>query len=110
MPVAVAFCYASAQALAVWIPHWCSAADPFVLKTVMRILLLIILLVAIVLLLRKLQDGRRRKASPSDARPPERMVECAHCGVNHPVSDSVLSQGKHYCSDAHRQASTVRRN
>ena len=35
----------------------------------------------------------------------ERMVECAHCGVNQPVSESILANHRYYCCAAHvRQA------
>ncbi|TMQ77975.1 hypothetical protein ACCUM_2426 [Candidatus Accumulibacter phosphatis] len=29
------------------------------------------------------------------------MVQCAHCGVNQPVSESVLANGRYYCCAAH---------
>jgi uncharacterized protein len=31
----------------------------------------------------------------------ERMVQCARCGVNQPVSESILVKGRYYCSAAH---------
>ncbi|WP_313951719.1 PP0621 family protein [Accumulibacter sp.] len=31
----------------------------------------------------------------------ERMVECARCGVNQPVSESILANGRYYCCQAH---------
>lgn len=34
-------------------------------------------------------------------REPERMVECAHCGVNQPVSESILANDRYYCCPAH---------
>lgn len=34
-------------------------------------------------------------------RPPEQMVRCVHCGVNQPISESIFSDGRYYCSAAH---------
>ena len=31
----------------------------------------------------------------------ERMVQCAHCGVNQPLSESILANGRYYCCAAH---------
>lgn len=36
----------------------------------------------------------------------EDMVRCAHCGVHFPKSEGVAAEGKYFCSDAHRQASS----
>jgi uncharacterized protein len=35
----------------------------------------------------------------------ERMVQCAHCGVNQPVSESLLANGRYYCCTAHLRES-----
>jgi uncharacterized protein len=35
----------------------------------------------------------------------EDMVRCAECGVHHPISDSFLVKGKHYCCVAHSKIS-----
>ncbi|WP_374683204.1 PP0621 family protein [Accumulibacter sp.] len=34
----------------------------------------------------------------------ERMVQCTRCGVNQPVSESILADGRYYCCAAHRDA------
>ena len=34
----------------------------------------------------------------------EDMVKCSHCGVNQPVSDSILVAEHYYCCAAHRRA------
>jgi uncharacterized protein len=44
--------------------------------------------------------ARKRAAAP----PQERMVACAHCGVNLPQSDSVSESGRFFCNDEHRLA------
>jgi len=35
----------------------------------------------------------------------ERMVQCAHCGVNQPVSESLLVNDRYYCCAAHLRES-----
>lgn len=47
----------------------------------------------------------KRGAAAQPMREVERMVECAHCGVNQPVSESILANHRYYCCAAHfRQA------
>ena len=41
----------------------------------------------------KQQNGPREKLQSED------MVQCANCGVYAQVEDSILSNGKYYCSD-----------
>ena len=49
--------------------------------------------------------ARKRNGADAPAAPAqERMVGCAHCGVNLPQSESVDDSGCFYCSDAHRLA------
>jgi uncharacterized protein len=45
-----------------------------------------------------------RTGAPRD-RAAERMVQCAHCGVNQPVSESLLADGRYYCCAAHLRES-----
>lgn len=44
------------------------------------------------------------EASPDSQRMagPERMVQCAVCGLHLPASEGRFAAGKAYCSDAHR--------
>lgn len=44
-----------------------------------------------------------RNPTPA-ARDPEAMVNCAHCGVYLPRSDSIVDGDAYYCSQAHRRA------
>jgi uncharacterized protein len=39
----------------------------------------------------------------------EDMVRCSHCGVHLPKSESILSGGNFFCSEAHRIARTDQR-
>jgi hypothetical protein len=34
---------------------------------------------------------------PTEELEAERMVQCAHCGVNQPVSESILANDRYYC-------------
>lgn len=73
----------------------------------MKFLLLLALFLAVYLLLRKAAAARSSARSPAP-RPPERMVKCAYCGVNQPVSESLLTHGRYYCCDAHRREAEAR--
>ncbi|MBS1231060.1 MAG: hypothetical protein H6R17_4337 [Proteobacteria bacterium] len=68
----------------------------------MKFLLLVALFLAVFWLLRKARAARSAERSPRPARAPERMVKCAYCGVNQPVSESILTHGRYYCCSAHR--------
>ncbi|WP_353847451.1 PP0621 family protein [Accumulibacter sp.] len=49
-----------------------------------------------------------RKPGRTDAprdRAAERMVPCAQCGINQPVSESLLANGRYYCCAAHLRES-----
>jgi uncharacterized protein len=50
---------------------------------------------------RKSASTRSTIGRPADKREPERMVECARCGVNQPVSESILADDRYYCCPAH---------
>jgi uncharacterized protein len=69
---------------------------------IMKYLLLIALFFVVLWLLRKAQASRSARHPPPAARAPEQMVKCAHCGVNQPVSESILTHGRYYCCAAHR--------
>lgn len=64
-----------------------------------RLLLLIAVGILIYLLFKAL---RKRPLQPPADSSPEDMVRCAQCGVHLPKSESVLSGGQFYCSQAHR--------
>ncbi len=67
----------------------------------MKFLLLIAVLSIIVWLL-----ARHRKQPPSNKVDPEtteKIVVCAHCRIHVPESESIESDGRHYCCDEHRK-------
>lgn len=68
---------------------------------------LIFILIIIALVYWLLTSYRRRTGKPDDAAKaqdaarPQDMVSCAHCGLHLPKSESLLVEGKYYCSQAH---------
>jgi uncharacterized protein len=69
-----------------------------------KYLLLIALAVFVWWLLRQARPRSDDKQPPHVRHAAERMVKCAHCGINQPVSESLLANDRYYCSAAHRQA------
>jgi len=66
----------------------------------------IILLVLGLLLAYWVLRGYRRRIDRNDAPSAgatEDMVRCERCGVHLPRSESVVAQGRHYCSVEHRE-------
>lgn len=54
---------------------------------------------------RAAEAGRTgRKKGGRAVASPERIIECAHCGLNVPESEGVRDDDRFYCSDAHRIA------
>jgi hypothetical protein len=51
--------------------------------------------------LRKGKIVRARSRSKASEKVAENMVKCDYCGVNHPVSESILLDGRYYCSRLH---------
>lgn len=75
-----------------------SAAEVFVGK--------FLLLIGIAAVLWWLWRSRARSvdAGPPPAAPPQSMIQCAHCGVYLPASESVGDEQHRYCSEAHRSS------
>ena len=70
----------------------------------MRLLFLLAVFFIAFLVVRKLMSFKRsdqNKVLDDDTNAPETMVKCHVCGVNQPISESIVSQGNYYCSDAH---------
>ena len=76
---------------------------------IVRNLLLLILVVAGVWWVqRALTRAKERAATAARAgkaaEAPERILECAHCGLNVPESDGLREGARFYCCAAHRLA------
>jgi len=80
-----------------------------------RLLLIIAVCVVVYLLLRryrhqKLKDdakngsGDQESADNAQPKQTEDMVRCAQCEIHLPKGESILAEGKHFCSEAHRRA------
>jgi len=70
---------------------------------VTKILLIVAFTIGIVLWF-KFMAGKRNELPRKDKeKSPENMVRCEVCQVNLPRSEALLSQGKFYCCDEHRQ-------
>lgn len=69
---------------------------------VTKILLIVAFTIGIVLWF-KFMAGKRRDELPRKEKTSENMVRCEVCQVNLPRSEALLSQGKFYCCDEHRQ-------
>jgi uncharacterized protein len=67
----------------------------------------VLLLLGLALVIWWMWRKMSRPAAPGSAKRPlppvESMVACAHCGVNQPASECIESDGRYYCSDAHRR-------
>ncbi|MBL8423290.1 MAG: hypothetical protein JNK06_07335 [Candidatus Accumulibacter phosphatis] len=66
-----------------------------------KYLLLTALVIAVWWLWRHARNSRAGAGKDSAQREAERMVQCARCGVNQPVSESLLDDGRYYCCAAH---------
>lgn len=54
-------------------------------------------------------DSSARKTGHSDTPPeqivePERILQCARCGIHLPATEGRFAGGRFYCSEAHRDA------
>lgn len=69
-----------------------------------KYLLLIALAVVVWWMWRKSRAQNAAPPRPAARRAAERMVKCSYCGVNQPLSESLLAGGRYYCCAEHRQA------
>lgn len=75
-----------------------------------KIITVILVTVLVVYLFRRMAQNRGGKsiqpANDAKKKPVEDMVRCRVCGVNLPRSEAILSRGRIYCCDEHRQSDT----
>lgn len=71
---------------------------------VAKILLVVVVFAAVYFIVRAYARGVESKRTV-DAVPKaaEDMVQCVHCGVHLPRSESVTGNGRSYCSKEHQQ-------
>ena len=71
---------------------------------VAKILLIVIVFAAVYLIVRTYARGvESKQAVDSAPKATEDMVQCVHCGVHLPRSESVTGNGRSYCSKEHQQ-------
>ena len=73
----------------------------------MRLLIVFVLFGVVWWLLRRMAAVRSVQHERRAVREPERMVTCAYCGVNQPVSESLQADGRYYCSPEHQRAAAA---
>lgn len=66
-----------------------------------RLILVAVVMFVIYLLLRSFKSNKPAFDASSVA---EDMVQCAHCGVHLPKSESLEAGGRYFCNAAHRDA------
>ncbi|PKO25718.1 MAG: hypothetical protein CVU35_02720 [Betaproteobacteria bacterium HGW-Betaproteobacteria-8] len=71
-----------------------------------KLILIAIAIWLIVTVLKRYRKGLNQPGEPSAAKrqSSETMVQCAHCGIHLPQSESIQSHGQHFCSQAHVHA------
>jgi uncharacterized protein len=65
---------------------------------------LVVVLVVVLLGWLLLRKPRRKAHRDAAIGKPQAMVACAHCGLHLPGGDAVRSNGRTFCSEAHRLA------
>ena len=69
-----------------------------------KILLVVVVFAAVYFIVRAYARGLESKHSVDSApRAVEDMVQCVHCGVHLPRSESVTGNGRFYCSKEHQK-------
>ncbi|TNC96790.1 MAG: hypothetical protein FD121_1031 [Gallionellaceae bacterium] len=66
-----------------------------------RLLFLFVVIAVVYWLLKSYRKQSPKQDVPTAAS--EDMVRCAQCGVHLPKSEATLSDGKHFCGEAHRR-------
>ena len=91
--------------------RFCDSPRPDSVRSIVFGKLLFFALVGVLVYLYFKSTQRRQVlgsgAAPADA--VEDMVRCAHCRVNLPRSEAILSKGEFYCSAEHQKLGPVRR-
>lgn len=67
-----------------------------------KIVLLVLLALVAWWLIKRMRVDDGSEARPRDV-PPEKMVNCAHCGLYLPEKEAVSEDGKFYCCAQHRR-------
>ena len=69
-----------------------------------KILLVVAVIAAVYFIVRAYARALvAKRPGEAEQKPPEDMVQCAHCGVHLPRGESVAAGGRFFCSTEHRQ-------
>jgi uncharacterized protein len=71
--------------------------------SVIKILLLMVVGFAVWSVIRAYQRSLNKPPASTGEKAAEDMVKCAHCGVNMPRSEAILSGGEFFCTPEHKQ-------
>jgi uncharacterized protein len=77
---------------------------------VAKIILLVLALLFVYWILRSYRRRVDRRGQQPPAGGAETMVQCAHCGLHLPRSDSVAGRDRFFCSDDHQRAHSAGRH
>lgn len=69
-----------------------------------RLILLLAVIAVVYWILKSYRRSVDAGQPQSQAEKSEEMVRCAQCGVHLPKSESILTGGNYFCSEAHRRA------
>ena len=68
-----------------------------------KIILLVLGLLLVYWILRGYRRGIERRNAPPPAKSGEDMVQCDHCGVHLPRSESITTRGRFFCTLEHQR-------
>ena len=68
-----------------------------------RLLIFVVIAVIVYILLKSYRKKLSGEEKHKEGEQVEDMVRCAQCGVHLPKRESITSDGKFYCCDAHRR-------
>jgi uncharacterized protein len=71
------------------------------------LLLIVVLAIIIWFVVGQRKTGAGNTNKQTQAKPTENIVVCAHCHLHVPESDSIASEGRHYCCEEHRKRGTA---
>lgn len=71
----------------------------------LKILLLIAIGFIVFAIFKAYQRSLQKTPPPARGSAVEDMVKCAHCGVNLPRSEAILSGGDFFCTPEHKRLS-----
>jgi uncharacterized protein len=71
-----------------------------------KLIVIAIAIWLVITILKRYRNGvdQSGKQGANGQSPAETMIQCAHCGVHLPVSESIQSHGQFFCCQAHVNA------